>query len=321
MDKRKLIISQNLSQDLLEAVEALLPDWTIICGRSPEIWLGHLHDVEVIAGWKKEMVPFIENESVNKLKWVQTWSAGVNALPLHTMEKLQIKISTATGVHAYPISESIFALMLALTRKLDTYVKQQKKKVWHHAYMNQEIHNKTIGIIGVGKIGKETAKIAKAFNMRVLGIRRSGLHAENVDEMFTPEQISHVLPQCDYVVVTLPLTEDTKGMFGADEFSLMKKTAYFINIGRGPIVKEKELISALHEGKIAGAGLDVFEKEPLSVDSPLWDMENVIITPHTSGNTEFYDKRLIEDIFLPNLASYLQDGVICINGLDYQKGY
>jgi len=135
------------------------------------------------------------------------------------------------------------------------------------------------------------------------------------------EQLFQVLPQCDYVVVTLPLTSDTYQLFGRKQFEQMKPTACFINIGRGEIVIENELIEALQTGKIGCAGLDVFETEPLSKESPLWEMENVIITPHTSGATEYYNQRVIETIFIPNLKTYLEGNTPTINLVDYKKGY
>ncbi|MCT4477897.1 D-2-hydroxyacid dehydrogenase [Peribacillus frigoritolerans] len=318
MPKRKLIISQNLNELLLQKIKELVPDWTVITGRSPEIWRNHIADAEVIAGWKAEMSASID---ASEVKWIQTWSAGVNALPLENLEQMNVQITTANGVHAYPISETIFALMLALTRKVDTYIKQQQTKTWHHAHMKQEIHEKTIGIIGVGKIGKETAKIAKAFGMTVLGMRHSNKSEEFVDEMFTQKQLNDLLPRCDYIVVTLPLTQETRYMFGKKEFMLMKRSAFFINIGRGNLVIQNDLVQALMDKEIAGAGLDVFETEPLPENSPLWELENVIITPHTSGNTEFYDQRLIHDIFMPNLKNYLNGKKPSTNLLDYKKGY
>ncbi|MFJ7747841.1 D-2-hydroxyacid dehydrogenase [Peribacillus sp. NPDC097295] len=321
MNYRKIIISQNLDERLLEKIQVLIPEWKIITGRDPAIWSDHIHDAEIIAGWKTEMKQLIMNGERKNLKWIQTWSAGVNALPLDTLEKGNVQITTANGVHAYPISETIFALILAFTRKIDTYVKQQQKKIWHHAQMQEEIHNKTIGIVGVGKIGKETAKIAKAFGMTVLGVRHSGKSEEFVDEMFTQDQLMKFLPKCDYVIVTLPLTSKTRHMFGKNEFNLMKPSAFFLNIGRGSIVIENELVQALENQQIAGAGLDVFETEPLPENSPLWEMDNVIITPHTSGNTEFYDQRLIEEIFIPNLKNYLLGNIPEINLLNYKKGY
>ncbi|WP_434967885.1 D-2-hydroxyacid dehydrogenase [Peribacillus simplex] len=303
---------------LLQKIKELVPEWTVITGRSPEIWRDHIADAEVIAGWKAEMSVSIDESEV---KWIQTWSAGVNALPLENLEQKNVQITTANGVHAYPISETIFALMLALTRKVDTYIKQQQTKTWHHAHMKQEIHEKTIGIIGVGKIGKETAKIAKAFGMTVLGMRHSDISEEFVDEMFTQEHLNDLLPRCDYIVVTLPLTPETRNMFGKKEFKLMKRSAFFINIGRGNLVIQNELVQALMDKEIAGAGLDVFETEPLPENSPLWELDNVIITPHTSGNTEFHDQRLIHDIFMPNLKNYLNGKTPSTNLLDYKKGY
>ena len=282
MKVRKLVITHTVEQKHIEQIKTIIPDWDVITGKDKEIWEGHLKDAEVIAGWRKSVEKeCLQNDS--NLKWLQTWSAGVNSLPLEALESKNILLTSANGVHTFPISETIFALMLSLTRKIHTYVKNQQTKTWEHANLKSEIHQKTIGIIGVGAIGKETARIAKAFGMTVLGVRRSGKPEDFVDQMYTTDQLSILLPQCDYVVITLPLTKETRHLFAEEQFNQMKSTSFLINIGRGEIVVEKDLISALQNGKIAGAGLDVFEKEPLSEDSPLWAMENVIITPHTAG--------------------------------------
>ncbi|MBT2688891.1 D-2-hydroxyacid dehydrogenase [Bacillus sp. ISL-47] len=320
MTRRTCIITHELEQSQLEKIREMIPDWQLLTGKDPVNWLNYVKEAEVIAGWKKDLKEPIQEGSTN-LRWFQSWSAGVDSLPLAKMEANGIQITSANGVHANPISETIFALMLALTRKIHTYVKNQQSKTWHHASMKLEIHNKTIGIIGVGAIGKETAKIAKAFGMKVVGVRHSGKPEEYVDEMYTSSQLNDVLPQCDYVAVTLPLTNETRQLFGAEQFSLMKESAFFINIGRGEIVVENDLIAALQAGKIAGAGLDVFEKEPLGEDSPLWELENVIVTPHTAGSTEHYTQRVIEDIFIPNLKNYINGETPAINLVDYQKGY
>jgi phosphoglycerate dehydrogenase-like enzyme len=320
MDKRKIVITQNIDSKYFELIQSIVPDWELIMGKDKDIWQHHIQFAEVIAGWRKGMEEdCFRNDT--KLKWIQTWSAGVNSLPLERLESKNIFLTSANGVHAYPISETIFALMLGLTRKIHTYVKNQQSKTWHYAHMGLEMHEKTVGIIGVGAIGKETAKIAKAFGMRVLGIRYSGKPQDFVDEMYTTDQLNSVLPICDYVVVTLPLTKETYQLFGAEQFKQMKSSAFFINIGRGEIVVEEALIGALQIGEIAGAGLDVFEKEPLSEDSPLWEMENVILTPHTSGSTEHYDQRVLEDIFIPNLKSYISGASPSINLVDFSKGY
>jgi phosphoglycerate dehydrogenase-like enzyme len=318
--KRKLIITQDLHPSYKEIINDIIPEWDIYIGKDPSIWVDHLKDAEIVAGWKKEVKEHCL-EGSSKLKWLQTWSAGVNNVPLSELEARDIQLTSANGVHAYPISETIFGLMLALTRKIHTYVKNQQSKKWHHGHMNLEMHEKTVGIIGVGAIGKETAKIAKAFGMKVIGVRHSGLEEENVDEMYTQDHLNDILPLCDYVVITLPLTKKTYRLIGDEQFKLMKSTAFLINIGRGEIIDEAALVQALTENEIAGAGLDVFEKEPLSEDSPLWELENVIITPHTAGSTEHYNKRVMDDIFIPNLKSYVTGGKTTINLVDFEKGY
>ncbi|WHY87366.1 D-2-hydroxyacid dehydrogenase [Neobacillus novalis] len=320
MKKRKIVITQKLDQSHIEQLKKVIPDWELIVGKDQEIWQEHAKDAEIIAGWKKGLEEYCLDPQA-KLKWLQTWSAGVDKLPLEKLEARNITLTSANGVHAYPISETIFALMLGLTRKIHTYVRNQHSKTWHHAHMELEMHEKTVGIIGVGAIGKETAKLAKAFGMTVLGVRNSGKPVEYVDEMYTPDQLHLLLPKCDYVVVTLPHTKATHRLFGAEQFSQMKSTAFFINIGRGEIVVEDDLVQALKEGTISGAGLDVFETEPLSKESPLWEMENVIITPHTSGSTEHYNQRVVENILIPNLKNYLEGATPSINLVNYVKGY
>jgi len=305
---------------LLDQIKTAIPDWNIYMSTDSNDWDQHLQDAEVILGWqsKWDQQKLWSND---QLKWIQTWSAGVNSLPLQQLAAQNIQLTSANGVHSYPISETVFALMLALTRNIHTYIRNQINKGWNDSGNTLEMHNKTIGIIGVGAIGQEIAKLAKAFGMKVLGVRHSGKPAPYVDEMYPQSELKNTLSQCDYVVITLPLTEDTYHLFDKTLFEKMKKSAFFINIGRGEIVKEDDLIAALQNGNIAGAGLDVFETEPLQQTSPLWEMDNVIITPHTSGATEHYAERVIEDIFLPNLKSYLENSQPTINTVHYQKGY
>ncbi|TSB45273.1 D-2-hydroxyacid dehydrogenase [Alkalicoccobacillus porphyridii] len=316
----QLVITHNLSDESVEKIKQIIPEWTLLYGKDASNWEDQLEASSIIVGWNKQLKEFNFAQPKN-LKWLQTWSAGVDTLPLEDLDKGNVYVTSANGVHAYPISETIFALMLGFTRRIHAYVRNQQTKTWHHEDLKLEIHQKTVGIIGVGEIGKETAKIAKAFGMKVLGVRHSGKDTEWVDEMFTPDQLDQVLPQCDYVVVTLPLTPDTKHLFDKKAFKQMKENAFFINIGRGEIVKEDDLVDALEQGWIAGAGLDVFEKEPLSEDSPLWEMENVIITPHTAGATEHYQQRVIEEIFIPNLKDFINGDKPSINLVDYSKGY
>lgn len=234
MSNRTCIVTHDLEPSQIDKIKEIIPDWELISGKDSANWHNELKEAEVIAGWKKELKEMVLEGNSN-LRWFQSWSAGVDSLPLAEMESQGIQITSANGVHANPISETIFALMLGLTRKIHTYVKNQQAKVWHHSGMKLEIHNKTIGMIGTGAIGKETARIAKAFGMKVIGVRHSGKPEEYIDEMYTSSQLNDVLPRCDYVVVTLPLTQETRQLFGAEQFTRMKDTAFFINIGRGEI--------------------------------------------------------------------------------------
>ncbi len=319
MKKSKLLITRQIEDNLVKQIQEVIPEWDIIITNEPDQWKFHAMDTDIILGWRK----FFEDKMdlLDELKWIQTWSAGVNSLPLKELEGKDIRITSANGVHSFPISETVFALMLSLTRNIHTYIKNQEKKKWDGADIKLEMHGKTVGVIGVGAIGKETAKIAKAFGMKVIGIRHSGKPENYVDEMYTTDKLNAVLPECDYVVITLPLTEDTHQLFKQEQFQLMKDSAFLINIGRGEIIKEDDLAAALSAGEISGAGLDVFEKEPLAESSPLWEMDNVIITPHTSGSTEHYDKRVVEDIFIPNLKKFIAGNELEINIVDYKKGY
>lgn len=320
MNSRKILITHPLHPSLLEKVKSQFSAWQIIHASKQDEWQEHLIDSEIIVGWRNSF----DMQSINQndqLKWIQTWSAGINTLPLDQLSKKNIFITSANGVHSYPISETIFALLLGLTRNIHTYVRNQQTKKWDGTDIKLEAHKKTIGIIGVGAIGLETAKIAKAFDMHVIGVRNSLKPTDYVDKLYTSNQLAEVLPICDYVVVTLPLTDDTYHLFQKEQFQQMKKSAFFINIGRGEIVKEDDLVEALTSGEILGAGLDVFETEPLQQSSPLWDLENVIITPHTSGSTEHYSSRVIEEIFLLNAIYYLKGEPLPINLVDYHKGY
>ena len=183
-----------------------------------------------------------------------------------------------------------------------------------------ELAGKTMLLIGVGAIGERTAKVAAAMGVHVLGVRRdSARTTPYVDEMYGPDQLLSILPRADFVVLTVPLTRETRGMIGAQELQAIKPSAYVVNIGRGGTIQEGALIRALQEGWIAGAGLDVFETEPLPSDSPLWDMENVIVTAHYAGLTPHYEERAMA-IFVDNLERYCA-GKPMRNVVDKRVGY
>jgi phosphoglycerate dehydrogenase-like enzyme len=257
------------------------------------------------------------------LRWYQQWGAGADwLLNQPALVASDLVITTGSGIHAIPITEHIIAMLLAFARGLPQAIRQQGGQVWRAPEWEQlfELPGRTMLLIGVGAIGEQTAKVATALGMRVVGVRRDpSIPAAGVDEMYGSDQLLDLLPQADVVVLTAPLTPETHHLIGPAELTAMKTSAILINIGRGGTIDESALIQALQEGRIAGAGLDVFAKEPLPPDSPLWGMENVIVTAHYAGATPVYDDRAMA-IFLANLRRYLA-GEPLQNVVDKTLGY
>lgn len=260
----------------------------------------------------------IELSDMPNLKWVHVSSAGVNGV-VEKLVNTDIILTNSSGVHPIPIAEQIFTYMLMFARGIDQTMRSQYAKKWQREIQTFELHGKTIVIVGFGRIGRKVAQLAKAFDMKVLGVKTKVTKEQHVDEVFEIKDLPVVLKQADFVVNCLPGTEETRGVFSLKEFKKMKPSAYFINIGRGFSAKEDDLIKVLQTNIIAGAGLDVFEEEPLLSKSPLWSLSNVIITPHTAGKTPEYMNRVI-DIFCKNLTAYLA-GQKMPNEVDKKKGY
>lgn len=252
------------------------------------------------------------------LKWVHALTAGVEKFVFPEMQSSNVILTNSRGIHGIPVSEHVFSLMLAFTRCLNLLIRQQIEKKWKRV-LPDEIHEKTLGIVGLGTIGREIAKKAKGLGMQVLATKRSISQELFVDKMYSPERLLEMLSLCDFVVVALPLTEDTKGLLRYEHFAAMKRSAYLINIARGDVICQDDLVQALQDGLLRGAGLDVFDNEPLSDESLLWDMPNVIITPHVAASSPYYLDRAIK-LFADNLARYANGGEM-FNIIDKQKGY
>lgn len=258
------------------------------------------------------------------LRWIQQWGAGADWLLRYpaVVADPQITVTNGSGIHPIPITEHIFGMILAFGRHIHTQIRQQVRHEWQSMPGESllELPGKTMLLIGVGAIGERTAEIANALGMRVLGVRRDPTQlVDGVEQMVGQEQLLDLLPAADFVVLTAPLTHETRHMVSTKEFAAMKPSAYIINIGRGGTIDEDALIVALREGQIAGAGLDVVEEEPLAADSPLWAMDNVIITAHYAGATPNYIERLMA-LFLDNLRRY-QAGEPLRNVVDKRLGY
>lgn len=279
-----------------------------------------------------------ELHMAQNLRWVQLHSAGSNHLMDKPVWESDIILTSASGIHAIQIGQYVIAQMLAWSNKIPTWVAHQKNGRWPknrwNTFLPTELKGQTVGILGYGSIGREVARLCKAFNMKVLATKRDVKHPTDSgfiihgtgdpngdlpDRLYPPQAMKSMVALCDFVVVTLPMTAETDKIVDEAVLREMKENCYLINIGRGGVIDEKALAKALRKGWIAGAGLDVFTEEPLPDDSPFWQMENVILTPHISGFTPAYDAR-VTDLFAENLRRYLS-GEPLLNVIDRERGY
>ena len=290
-------------------------------------------EIEVIAGWFRPKWL----RDMPHLQWLQQWGAGANWLMYYPEVRTRpFTLTNVAGIHAVPISEHIFGMLLHFGRNFPNAVAAQKAGTWANvkhptesfadipfAFSQDslfELADKTMLIVGVGAIGERTAKLAKAFDMHVIGIRHNPHKTSPfVDQMDSPAQLLPMLPLADFVVLTAPLTEATHHMIGEQALAAMKPSTILINIGRGELIDEAYLLPALQNKAIAAAALDVFEQEPLPQDSPFWKLDNLLITSHYSGATPRYHERALV-IFTNNLVRYSKQQPLR-NVVDKVKGY
>ncbi len=244
--------------------------------------------------------------------WIQATSSGIGQYIKdwkYNSRMPETIITTAGGVHAQPLAEFCMMTMHMFNKGLIQMLQDQKRKHWER-YAGTDLHGRSLVIIGIGRVGKEIARIAKAYGMIVIGVDRDDLdiepEAHHLDKYIKRSQLNEALRQAEYLISIVPQTPETDKMLSVDEFALMPKGSIFINIGRGTTVDETALINALRSGHLGGAGLDVFFNEPLSEDSPLWEMDNVLISPHSASTSDRENSR-ITDIFCENLRRYLNN--------------
>ncbi|MGH7915923.1 MAG: D-2-hydroxyacid dehydrogenase [Candidatus Binataceae bacterium] len=273
-----------------------------------------------------------------QLKWIQLLSAGADHLMRgQVAERKQVAVTTASGIHATPIAEYTIGSMLAFAHGFHITSRSQFHREWKRDNFMRTLDSmrgKTLGVVGYGSIGRETARIARALGMDVLALKRDpatredpGWNPPGVGDpagelprrFYGPEECAPMLAESDYITVTLPLTESTRKFVGRAEIAAMRPQAYLVNIGRGEVIDQAALIDALRANRIGGAGLDVFEHEPLEAESPLWDMENVILTPHMSGAHKNYNTDAAR-LFADNLGRFRR-GEPLFNLVDRALGY
>jgi len=289
----------------------------------------------VLYGWGRHLD---EAHRFPNLNWIQAHSAGTDRLLGSPVWTSEVIITNLNGVAAVTMAEHALMLLLAFRWKLPRMLHFQRRAEWPHnrweKFTGPELRGSTLGIVGYGAVGRELARQAQGLGVRVLAVNSSGERSHYTgyslpgtgdaaaripEEIYATDRLPEMLPRCDYVVLLTPLTPETRGLFGLKTFAAMKSSAVFINLARGALVDEAALVEALRQKFIAGAGLDVFDPEPLPADSPLWGLDNVIISPHVSANTPAYNDRA-SDLFAENLRRYLSDRPL-INLVEREKGY
>jgi D-2-hydroxyacid dehydrogenase (NADP+) len=259
--------------------------------------------VMVMTSFFKDREPL----SMPKLKWIQLLSAGFDGAALEAYAKKGITITNAKDVYSVQIAEDVFSKILAMDRNIPAYVRQMEHGAWTRHRVDHEIMGSVCGIVGAGSIGREVAMRMKAFGATTIGLRRTEMSAPYIDTVVTGhEGFMNLLSLSDYVIVSVPLDDNTFHMFSHEAFSAMKPTALLVNVARGDVIDQDALVKALAEGRIRGAALDVTSPEPLPSDSPLWKMPNVLITPHAASESPIQVARLF-GMVAANLKRYLRD--------------
>jgi phosphoglycerate dehydrogenase-like enzyme len=257
-----------------------------------------------------------------KLRWFHTLAAGVDRMIGTPIMQSDVTITNSRGGNAVAVAEYTIWFMLSLAKQGLQLAENQRNHLWDPLVMPSLLYDRTVAIVGLGSIGEQVALRAKAFGMKVIGSRRSaiaiGSEPPTIDVLYPPTLLEEMLGQADYVVLAMPLTEETRGMIGAPQLRAMKQGAFLINIARGAVCDEEALLEALHSGHLGGAALDVFVQEPLPPDSPLWDAPNTIIAPHRSGIAGRDSKGF--EYFCDNLARYCR-GQSLINVVNKELGY
>lgn len=260
-------------------------------------------------------------ELAPRLRWIQATSAGIGQFVqrMGYVERTKWQFTTASGVHARPLAEFVLMAMLMFAKNY-AYLEREKAERHWQRYCAYELADKTVGIVGLGKIGREVARLAKAFEMRVVGSRRQPQNTvEHVDALYGPDQLPALLAESHFLVLSTPHTQETDKLVGRAELAALPEGAVLINIARGSVVQQDALVEALQSGHLAGAALDVFDPEPLPAEHPLWDMPNVIISPH-SASTAISENAKLTRLFCDNLKRYLA-GEPLLNVLDTGRGY
>ena len=275
-----------------------------------------IEDTDILITFKFNMEML---ERAKKVKWIQALSAGIDSYPLEEISERGIILTNGRGIHKIHMAEYAICVMIMLARNIHIMLQNKYEGKWNRKVNQGEINGATLGILGLGSIGMEIAKKAKLMGMRVIGVKGSISNVEYADKVYLPNDMTQVFKTSDYIINLLPSVQNTFKIIDKRYFDIMKKDACFISMGRGNTVNEEDMIQALKDGKIRALASDVFFTEPLPEDSPLWEMENVIITPHICGESNKYIERALP-IIENNIKAYQGEGEF-INLVSFEKGY
>ena len=312
----KALFTHNLGEENFDKIRAL--GYEVVEMRENEaVYNEDIADVEVLLCYH----PFdtLDISKMKNLKWIQLFSAGVNQVPADVVLNNNITLTNNRGGYSIPMGEWIVLKTLELYKKSAELYSYQKEKKWHMNSRLLELYGRTITFIGTGSIAKEGAKRFQGFGTTVIGINTKGNETEYFNKCYPIDQLDEVLTYSDVVVLTLPYTEQTHHLINKERLEKMKKDAAIINVSRGSIINEEHLIVHLKQGNLLGAALDVFETEPLPVESPLWEMDNVIVTAHNSWMSEMRDQRRFYTAF-ENMRRYAK-GEELMNVINLKRGY
>jgi phosphoglycerate dehydrogenase-like enzyme len=337
MDEVNVLITLPYPEPMLARLQAV----------SPKIAF-HVHPARTPEELPEELLPQIEilytidtlpsPESIPNLSWIQFHFAGIDHIRNNPLLRSKVRVTTMSGAAMPQMAEFALMSILALGRRLPLMMIDKASKLWAEdrlkRFRPQDLRGSTVGIVGYGSVGREIARLCRAFGARVLATKRDlknledtgfapeGLgdpNADLVDRMYPPQALRTMVPECDFLVITVPLTRDTRGLVSEEVLASLKADAFLIDISRGGVVDHGALITALNDGRLAGAALDVYPLEPLPEKSPLWEIPNVIISPHVAGASSHYYEQATE-LFAANLQRYIE-GQTLLNLYDPKLGY
>lgn len=295
------ILEEGWTTVLADEIQDRLPETNVTIAKSPAEMKRAVADKEIVVTleFSDEIL-----SAIDSLQWVQALTAGVDGYDLDTLRSNDVLLTAAAGVHSKPITQQVFGFLLAFERGIKRGMELKRSRIWE-AFGCDELTNKTLGIVGLGNVGRRVATVGSTFGMDVIGVKRNtDVSIDGVDEILPPDRLDEVLVSADYVVLACPLTEQTRGLLDREGFETMKESALLVNVARGEVVDEPALVDALRSDEIRGAGLDVFTEEPLPEKSPLWDLPNVLITPHNAGSGPYYWDRCAK-LFAENYDHYV----------------